>query len=179
MSAQLSSDIPGLCHQLAEFLAALEPTLRELDRVYEQRLVAFANCDDAEMRTLVKGELILQQALRQILAARANILAQAKRKKLDATDLRSLLKSLRSFIGREGGIDAHEIQHLESCMARVEELTVKIRIESWSSWHVVKRMDATMNEMRTRLAQGGDRFKQDDLDWRGPGRGGTLINARV
>lgn len=179
MSAQLQSDIPSLARQLAEFLAALEPVLRELNQLYEQRLVAFAHCDDAEMRRLVNGEGILQNALRAILGSRAHILAQARKKKLDATDLRSMLKAMRRFIGLEGGIDQREHQRLEKAMQRVESLTHKVRVETWSCWHVVKRMDSCMNEMRSFLAQGGDRFKRDDLDWRGPGRGGTLINARI
>lgn len=174
-----------LLHRIIRFLAGLEPIQKELESVYERRLAALVAADANELQSLVGEEERLSGRLRNHLRQRQSILDRAKKNDLPADNLRVLLMHLKRFAARtsssegEASIDVDQYRQTVAWMERVERRSWKLRRDSWTNWHVVRRSCREFTEMRDLIANCGERQATHGLEQRATAIGGALIDATV
>ena len=174
-----------LLHRIIRFLAGLEPIQKELESVYERRLVALVAADADTLQSLVGEEERLSGRLRNHLRQRQDILDRARRSDLPADNLRVLLMSLKRFAASDfsddtdSPIDDSQYRQTVAWMERIERRSWKLRRDSWTNWHVVRRSCREFTAMRNLIANGGEREPANALENRVTANGGALIDASV
>lgn len=174
-----------ILHRIIRFLAGLEPIQQELESVYERRLTAIVSAQPSELQSLVTEEERLSGRLRSHLRQRQSILKLAKRHELPDDNLRVLLMYLQRFTsdaepdGDEPAIDPAQYQQTVQWMQRIERRSWKLRRDSWTNWHVVRRSCREFTAMRDMIANCGERQATHGLDQRLTAKGGALIDAKV
>lgn len=174
-----------LLHRIIRFLAGLDPIQQELEAVYERRLAAMVSAQVDELQKLVTEEERLSGRLRNHLRQRKGILDRAKRAGYPADNLRVLLQHLGDFVANgapdntEATIDSDQYRQTVAWMQRIEHRSWKLRRDSWTNWHVVRRACREFTAMRNLIANCGERLAAEGHEQQTASCGGALIDASI
>lgn len=174
-----------LLHRIIRFLAGLDPIQQELERVYERRLAAMVEAQAGELQALVAEEERLSGRLRSHLRQRKGILDRARRAGFPADNLRVLLQHLERFVEsdtaneNDRAIDSEQYRQTVVWMQRTERRSWKLRRDSWTNWHVVRRACREFTAMRNLIANCGERLPAEGHERQTVSNGGALIDAKI
>lgn len=175
-----------MLHRIIRFLDVLESIQKELESLYELRLAAMVAADPRKMQSLDQQEVEVTSRLRRQLQQRKTILNLARRDGLPSDDLRTLLRSLHRFVSADSSsaatdvIDPAEYRQTTEWMRRVERRSWKLRRDSWSNWHAIRRGYRESTAIRNLLANCGERAAAEGHDQRSStATGGALLDTKI